>query len=358
MIFPPTPNRRRCRAGLPGAPPPSELLRALGVLAEAPTQRHRRLAGILGLPEPPPREDFTELFLFQVYPYASVYLGPEGMMGGEARERIAGFWRAVGRTPPPDPDHLAALLGLLADVLEEGSGEGQPTGGGLRISGSADEEEASRLLARRAAQVLLRDHLVSWVPPFLDRVAALGGGFYQQWACILRDTLAALTAASEEAREETLEGTCAEVDANPGNASGAGAGHAVNDALGDADGAPSDVRDVPGVPDPRESGGMAFLEGLFAPARSGVIVTRYDLVALGRTLELGLRVGERRFILNALLDQEPTEVLRALADWIEARREEYAAWPEPWVAERRRWRARAARTEALLTALATEGETV
>jgi sulfite exporter TauE/SafE len=38
------------------------------------------------------------------------------MLGGAARERVAGFWRAVGLVPPPEPDHLAALLGLAAGV--------------------------------------------------------------------------------------------------------------------------------------------------------------------------------------------------------------------------------------------------
>ena len=42
-------------------------------------------------------------------------------MGGLARERIAGFWNAVGLTPPPEPDHLAALLGLYASLTERAS---------------------------------------------------------------------------------------------------------------------------------------------------------------------------------------------------------------------------------------------
>ena len=36
------------------------------------------------------------------------------MLGGEARDRIAGFWRALGLVPPPEPDHLAVMLGLYA----------------------------------------------------------------------------------------------------------------------------------------------------------------------------------------------------------------------------------------------------
>ena len=59
-----------------------ELFRALAALAEAPGPEHVRLAELLGLPGRPDPVEFTELFVLQLYPYASVYLGPEGMLGG------------------------------------------------------------------------------------------------------------------------------------------------------------------------------------------------------------------------------------------------------------------------------------
>ena len=51
-------------------------------------------------------------------PYASVYLGPDGALGGEGADRAAGFWRASGLTPPAEPDHLTALLALYASLGE------------------------------------------------------------------------------------------------------------------------------------------------------------------------------------------------------------------------------------------------
>src|SRR5262249_52449639 len=51
-------------------------------------------------------------------PYVSVYLGPDGALGGEGADRVAGFWRAIGITPPAEPDHLCALLGLYASLGE------------------------------------------------------------------------------------------------------------------------------------------------------------------------------------------------------------------------------------------------
>ena len=95
-----------------------ELLRSLAALVETPSPESAGLARLLDLGDPPTRADHAELFDFQLYPYASVYLGGEGMMGGEARDRIAGFWRALGESPPPEPDHLAVMLALWARLEE------------------------------------------------------------------------------------------------------------------------------------------------------------------------------------------------------------------------------------------------
>ncbi len=77
---------------MPAAP---ELLRALGVLCEPPEPAHERVAEALCLPGRADPADHTELFGFQLVPYASVYLGAEGMLGGEAADRVAGGSRSV-----------------------------------------------------------------------------------------------------------------------------------------------------------------------------------------------------------------------------------------------------------------------
>ena len=64
----------------------ADLLRALGVLSEEPRPEHRRLADLLELPEGPEAGEFTDVFVMNLYPYASVHLGEEGMLGGEARQ--------------------------------------------------------------------------------------------------------------------------------------------------------------------------------------------------------------------------------------------------------------------------------
>ena len=125
----------------------ADLLRALGVFAEPPGPQHRRLAELLDLPAPT-GSDWTEAFTVQLVPHASIYLGAEGMLGGEAADRIAGFWRALRQPVPADPDHLTTLLGLYASLIEAQAGE--PDG-------------PRNVLLGHARTALLHEHLLSWL---------------------------------------------------------------------------------------------------------------------------------------------------------------------------------------------------
>jgi len=245
---------------------PVELLRSLAVFAEPPGHEHQRLTDVLGFTALPESSDYSDVFLFQLYPYASVHLGPEGMMGGEARDRVAGFWRAIGQSPPTEPDHLAALVALYAALAEREA---------------SSHVGAERMLVRQSRRALLHEHLAPWVFAFLDRVGELTRGPYGEWAELM----------SRSFRHEVASFADDE-----------------NDVL------PLHLRVAEGLPDPRVEGGQAFLAGFLAPVRTGVIVTRADLARVSGDLDLGLRAGERRYALQHLLAQEPVPVLRALAD--------------------------------------------
>src|SRR5438105_24123 len=86
-----------------------ELFRALAVVCEGAGAEHQRVATALGLPAGASPADHTDAFVLQLPPYASMYLGAQGMLGGEAADRVAGFWRALGYVPPAG---AAAGLGL------------------------------------------------------------------------------------------------------------------------------------------------------------------------------------------------------------------------------------------------------
>jgi TorA maturation chaperone TorD len=238
----------------------AELFRALGVASEPSGCSQRALWQVLELGEAPLPSGHTELFVLQLPAYAAVYLGAEGMLGGEAADRVAGFWRALGLSPPPDPDHLACILGLYAALIEASEA----------VSSASP---ASLAAPRRARASLAWEHLLSWAPIFAVKAAEVGSAPYRAWAALLLDALLA------EAEE-----------------------------LDPAPVLPLHLREAPPVADPAE-GGQAFVSALLVPARTGMVLTRSDLARAGAELGLGVRIGERRFSLAAMLGEDPAGVL-------------------------------------------------
>jgi TorA maturation chaperone TorD len=277
-----------------------ELFRALGAMCEPPEPAHQRIIEALGLPGRADPADHTELFVFQLVPYASVYLGPEGMLGGEAADRVAGFWRALRLAPPSEPDHLAGLLGLYAALCEAERGE---------------RDAARRLLWRESRRALLWEHLLPWAVPYARAVAADASTLYAAWGELLAETLLAEAADLEPPGAPTLH-----------------------------------LRDVPRLPEPGEDPQL-LVRAVLTPVRSGLLLTRWDLVRGARTLGLGLRAGERAFALRSLLDQDPPATFGFLAEeaagWAARHRGTEAALG----AIGRHWRERAEATRALLLEL-------
>ena len=297
-----------------------ELFRALATLIESPSSEHARVAAALGLPAVPTPAEHGRVVVQQRYPYASVYLGVEGMLGGEARDRIAGFRRALGLEgdsgeaadggeratgadiPDREADHLAALLGLLAAVEQWRREETDP---------------ARRALLTQARTTLFWEHLASWTGLYLASFEGCGVAFYEGWASLLEDALARL--------DDEVE--------SPNYLSAA-------------------LRGAPGFADPRREGGAAFIASLLAPLRSGVILLRDDLERLGDEEGLACRVGERRYVLNAFLAQDPGRTLQWLASHAEAWSERVSGKGPAVIAAW--WSKRAAGTSLVLKELAGE----
>ena len=293
-----------------------ELLRTLAVLAERPTAEHTRLAELLELSVPPTEDAWTSTFLLELFPYGSVHLGPEGMLGGVARDRVAGMLRTLQATPPPEPDHVPVLLTAYADLLD-------------RAGGRADGRAA------HGARTLLHEHLLSWLPLWLARVEAVGAAPYDEWGALLAEVLRVQVADAPEP-----DVVSSHLRAAP--------------PLDD----PRTVDDEPRDHDERgrpRGAGTALVEQLLVPVRTGMVLTREDLRRA--SLELGVpgRIGERRYVLEQLLGQDPAAVLRWLGTHAVATTT--AGW-EPWrdVLPRTAawWCDRAAATAGLLEDLAEE----
>lgn len=244
-----------------------ELIRTLAVMLEPPGAEALRLGALLELPGAPDAADHTELFVFQLPPYASLYAGAEGMLGGEARDRVAGFWRALGLTPPPEPDHLAALLGLYASLAEREAGE---------------DDAARAALRGRARAAALREHLACWVFPYLDKLREIAPPFYRACGELLAQALTAELAACAASADDDV-------------------------AL------PAHLREAAPFVGP-DAGLDELVAALLAPVRSGFILTRADLARAARELGLAARVADRRVVLRALLTQDAAAALAWLRD--------------------------------------------
>jgi GNAT superfamily N-acetyltransferase len=286
-----------------------ELFRALAVIVEPPGEGSARVAGALELGPVPDPDEYTELFVFQLYPYASVYTGAEGMMGGEARDRITGFWRALAieAMPPVEADHLALMLALYARLCE---------------LASEDVEGARREGWERARKAFLWEHLLSWLPVYLRKLDELATPFYRRWGEVLMEALLA------EART-----------------------------LGQPATLPLHLRESTGVIDPRQGGEVAeFLQTLLAPVRSGMILTRADMSRAARHLGLGTRIGERAFILRSLFSQSACGVLEWLEQEANRWQQHHQAYVDSLGPVARVWEKKSAATASLLRELKREAE--
>jgi TorA maturation chaperone TorD len=317
----------------------AEIFRALGALGESPRPELQAVAEAAGLGALPSRAAHADLFVLQLYPYASVYLGSEGMMGGEAADRIGGFWRALGQTPPPEPDHLAVLLGFHARLAEmeetatpvagtvsaasagsAGSAVGGGGGGQGRVGGDPRRW-------RHVREAFFWEHLMSWLPLFLAKLESLADDdadpFYLRWGALLRAALREEAAALRP----TTPGTWL----------------------------PLHLREAPEMADPRRDGAAAFVRALLSPVRSGMILTRADLVGAARALGLAPRPVERRAALEMLLEQEAAAALGWLAAeasaWTARHRLEIHGAMAPLALF---WQSRAAAAADLLRSLAAD----
>lgn len=275
----------------------SDLLRCLGVLAEPPGPETERIAALLELPGTPEGWEYNAIFLEQLYPYASVYLDASGMMGGEARDRMAGFWRALGETPPPEPDHLGTLLAAYASLSEA-----MPDG-----AGAASERATAAWERARAA--FLWEHVLSWLPLWLAKLEQIGSPTYVAWGCLLGAWLTS-EAKLLELPEEL----------------------------------PAHLRAAPDLALPDDDA-EAFIDALLSPVRAGFILTSTDLANLADAAGVALRAGERRYALKALLAQDAAATLAGLADLA-------AAPPALEGTIGTHWRQRSRRTSSLLRGLA------
>lgn len=237
----------------------SELVRALGAIALSPPPSGDVLCDAAGLPRIS-RAGHTAAFVLAAPPFAAIHLGAEGKLGGEALDRVEGFWRALGQRPPDQADHLGVLLMSYAGLRE-----------------TAPDLPA----AARAAGSLFHEHIWSFAPGYLSAVRTLGDGPVTAWA------------------ELALRVLRAEREALPSPAGRLALPLALREA-------PEPLAATATFDD--------VLDAAVTPACSGIILTQPELAAGAAELGVGYRRGERRYALRAMIEQDKTSTLSWLGD--------------------------------------------
>lgn len=161
--------------------------------------------------------------------------------------------------------------------MTQGLSPRRPGAGTGRKTGPRDV-----IVAEPVAQLVqgVWEHLASWLVPYLARIGEIADDPYASWGRLLERLVA------EAIRNDHDSAMPVHLNTDP---------------------------EIPKMP-----AGLAPF--LLAPIRSGIVITRADLQRAAAELRLGLRVGERAFVLRHLLEQDREAVFGWLA--AEAERQE------------------------------------
>ncbi|MCA9838421.1 MAG: molecular chaperone TorD family protein [Trueperaceae bacterium] len=209
-------------------------------------------------------EQYSWLFEFNVYPYASVFLDQSGMLNGDWAGFVTGVYEALGlelslSAGLAAADHLSAELEALAVLCER----------------SETQNEVEKQKAEHGQRVLLLEHLLPWLPSFSFAVSRIHEGFYSMLVRLCLDTVL-------EHATDLIEETPAPTFHFP----------EASEAFSYQQ--PGDFKKKAG--EAREQ-----LQKLITPAHSGLFLSREDITQLGRKLDLPVRFAERPFMLENLV---------------------------------------------------------
>jgi putative dimethyl sulfoxide reductase chaperone len=114
------------------------------------------------------------LFRFNIFPYQSIFRDASGLLGGAESERVRAAYLESG-FETAEPDHIAAELRFLAFLC---AAEAEARQDGLMtITAQCQTRQAN----------FLRDHLLTWLPPFVVALEQVGQPFYTALAALTLD---------------------------------------------------------------------------------------------------------------------------------------------------------------------------
>lgn len=265
-----------------------------------------------------------DLFGFNLFPYESMFLEDDQLLGSAISESVAENyqrWGYVATQQAGAADHIGEELGLLAHLCA------------AEADALEDDRPAIARQMQQAQRQFLEDHLLRWLVPFVTAVQRHGHPFYAEVATIT------LTLVAEHYRS-VIRGDQGSDDALP---------------MAGSISAPISKEYPSPVADPRTSL-HDIATFLTTTTQCGVYLSRYLINQLGRQHRLPRGFGSRQQMMTNLLrtaaqyDAVPELMilLRAeLMDWqrsYESIGARYSAlWPFAM-----RWQARVNRTLSML----------
>ena len=209
--------------------------------------------------------DHYALFSLEVFPYASVFLEAEGRLGGSTADQVYRLYAHAGFQPKLDresADHLTHELALLAFLSE------------AEADALEDDKQHEAERMRRRMQAFMDEHLLWWLPAFVQAVQQQSYPFYAALGRLTLDVVLDHRAAlGEESRipEERM------------------------------------VAEPPDLLAEEKTGLKDIAAYLTTPAWSGLFLSRSDLARMGRGERLPRGFGSRV--------QTLTNLLRAAAEF-------------------------------------------
>jgi putative dimethyl sulfoxide reductase chaperone len=200
--------------------------------------------------------DHHELFVLNVYPYEGIFRDEEGLLGGRMAETVTARYHEAGYAPDTaasGPDHIGYELGFLAFLC------------GAEADAWRDGVMAAAERVRGLQRDFLAQHLLAWLAPLVVTIGEQGQPFYTALGEL------ALGLADEHA---TALGGLPEAWALPA---------------------------APPLLDAEKTGLKQIAGYLLTPVHSGLYLSRDDISALARAVELPRGFGGRQEMLANLL---------------------------------------------------------
>lgn len=258
-----------------------------------------------------------QLFAFNLYPYAAIFLDPSRLLGGPVTNEIEAVYRRAGfeANSAVDPDHLAQAFGFLAFLSEK--------------EASDLDSEQTAAAVQQEQLCFINNHLLPWLIPVLVVIQHQEDAFYREIARLGLETVtdhygalksAGLTLASIQLPTLTQQST-----------------------------------DQPALEDGR-TGLRDIARYLITPIHSGLYLGRSDINRLARTVSLPHGFGSREQMLQTLLEasgqyETAPRLFQSLQDlvsrWRVAYEEVGQAYPK-MVEFVRPWQSRLQQTQQLL----------